>query len=271
MAIGKWAKKKSAQATKAVGKRYGVSYGRKGLRMGKQSLSKIAKDVMMIKSQLNVEKKYLDTAETVNGSVGQVNVNAEGRDVVAITPVISQGTGESDRVGNSIKATGLVVKMNVIKQINAQGPRRLKLFIVRSSDPDLPGATVHEKILDVNPMSGLRDFHSNLDYTQLKDGRLRILATKNIYLPQDSGVASGTMDTRERQTRAITCAIKLNEVLRFETDNANQPENCRYWAVLVADNGNRGGTNSSLVDIFVWQNESAIDYKMTTRFWYVDN
>jgi hypothetical protein len=271
MAIGKWAKKKSAQATKAVGKRYGVSYGRRGVRFSKNSMSKIAKDVMMIKSQLNVEKKFRDTAETVSGSVGQVNVNADGFAAYQVTPQIAQGVQESQRVGNSIKATGLVLKLNMIKQINAQGPRRAKIFVIRTTDPGISGSDVHNRILDVNQMSGVRDYHSNLDYTQLKDGRLRILTTKYVYLPQDSGVASGTMDTRERQTKAITIALKLNEVLRYNANGDDLPENVRYWVVMVADNGNKGSTNSGLVDINVWQDESAVAFKMTSRFWYVDN
>ena len=98
MGFGKWVKKKSAQATKSAGKRYGMSYGRKGFRMSKNSLSKVAKDVMMIKSQLNVEKKYVDTAEVVKGSVGQVKINDQGFLALDLTPTITQGVAESPRV-----------------------------------------------------------------------------------------------------------------------------------------------------------------------------
>jgi hypothetical protein len=268
MAIGKWAKKKSAQATKAVGKRYGVSYGRRGVRFSKNSMSKIAKDVMMIKASLNVEKKYIDSTETVSGSVGQVNVNADGFGAYQLTPDIPQGVQEAQRVGNSIKATGLVLKLNMIKQINAQGTRRVKMYVVRTTDPGLTGADIHNRILDVNRMSGLRDFHSNLDYTQFKDGRLRILAQKNVFFPQDSDPSG---PTSERQTRAVTLPVKLNEVLRYQGNADLKPENIRHWVILVADNGNKGSTNSSLVDITVWQDRSAIDFKMASRMWYVDN
>ena len=48
------------KGTKAVGKRYGVSYGRRGLRMQKGSIDKVFKDVQMIKSRLNVEKKFVE-------------------------------------------------------------------------------------------------------------------------------------------------------------------------------------------------------------------
>jgi len=123
MAIGSWAKKKARQATKAAGKRYGVSYGRRGVRASKNSMSKIAKDVMMIKASLNVEKKYIDSGEVIKGGVGQVDVNAQGYLPLDLTPILSQGVGESQRVGNSVKMTGIVLKMNCAKQIGAGGPR----------------------------------------------------------------------------------------------------------------------------------------------------
>jgi hypothetical protein len=63
----------------------------------------------------------------------------------------------------------------------------------------------------------------------------------------------------------------LNEVLRYNANGDDLPENVRYWVVMVADNGNKGPTNSGLVDINVWQDESAVAFKMTSRFWYVDN
>lgn len=269
MALYNWAKKKGKQATKAAGKRYGVSYGRRGLRAGKNSLSKLAKDVMMIKASLNTEKKHTDFEETPTiGEVGQVRNNAGGSLALAATPAIPQGDGSSQRVGNSIKATGLVFKINMIKQAQARGPRRIKMYVVR----DLDGATVSQipgKILDLNPMSGVHDYHSNLDYTQFKDNRFKILGTKTVYLPQDSG--DGTHSEQERQTAACTFAIKLNEVIRYETDNDQFPANVRYSLIMVADNGNCGTNTSQIVDILVPQANSGVDVKVASRFWYVDN
>jgi len=269
MAIGKWAKKKSAQATKAAGKRYGVSYGRKGLRMSKQSLSKIAKDVMMIKASLNTEKKYIDTLEASDGNVGQVRNNSDGFYGQYITPNISQGVAESQRVGNSIKATGMVLKFNMIKQNQGEGSRRLCIRVVRSQDPQLTPAQVHEKLLDLNPFVPVRDYNSNLDYTELKDGRIRVIATKKVYFDQNNG--DGMTLINERMTKSITLPVKLNDVLRFG-DNADvQPENVRYFVVITCDNGNCGGSTSTVLGVTVPDANSGIDFKMHSRFWYVDN
>lgn len=268
MAIGKWVKKKSAQATKSAGKRYGMSYGRKGLRMSKNSLSKIAKDVMMIKSQLNTEKKFRDTFES-DLSVGQVRDNGDGFSAFDVTPNITQGVADSQRVGNSIKGTGLVLKFNMIKQDNAEGNRRVRIFVVRSLDASLTPADVHNRILDSNPFVPVKDYNSNLDYTQLKDGRLKIIATKNLYFPQNGG--DGMTLSAEQITKSVTIPVKLNEVLRYSSDGAVFPENIKYHVVMVADNGNAGSITSSVVGTYVTTSNSGVNYKCHARFWYVDN
>ena len=270
MAIGKWVKKKSAQATKAVGKRYGISYGRKGVQFKKNTMSKLAKDVMMIKSQLNVEKKFVDTGEIIKGGVGQVDVNSQGYLTLDLTPIIPQGVDEGQRVGNSLKLTGMVLKMNCAKQIGAGGPRRLKVYMVRSTDPSLTINDVADKILDVNPLTGVRDYHSNLDYTQLKDGRLKVVRTTNIYLGSNYDNSTNT-PAAEAATAAKTIALKLNDVMRFENNAATFPENVRYIAVIVADNGNRSATTSTLLTIFSPEANSGCLVNAHVRTWYVDN
>jgi hypothetical protein len=269
MAIGKWVKKKSAQATKAVGKRYGVSYGRRGVRASKNSLSKLAKDVMMIKASLNTEKKFVDTLESSDASVGQVNVNADGAYKTYLTPVISQGVGESQRVGNSIKATGMVVKFNMIKQNQAEGNRRLCIRVVKSTDPGLSPTDVHQLLLDLNPFVPVRDYNSNLDYTQFKDGRLKVIATKNVYFPQNGGDSMNLPN--EAMTKSITLPIKLNDVLRYGSGSDTTPENINYYVVITCDNGNAGASGSTILGVSVPDSNSGIDFKFHSRFWYVDN
>lgn len=270
MGFGKWVKKKSAQATKSAGKRYGMSYGRKGFRMSKNSLSKVAKDVMMIKSQLNVEKKYVDTAEVVKGSVGQVKINDQGFLALDLTPTITQGVAESQRVGNSIKATGMVLKMNAIKQDHAGGPRRLRVVLVRSTDPQLGQNSIANKLFDVNPLSGVVDYHSNFDYTQISDARLRVLREVKLYLGNNNDNSTNA-NPAEVTTATRTIALKLNDVLRFQTNGAGEPENIKYYAIILCDNGNSSPTLSTLATIFVPEAESGCLVNAHNRFWYVDN
>jgi len=270
MGFSKWVKKKSAQATKSAGKRYGISYGRRGVRASKNSMSKIAKDVMMIKSQLNVEKKYIDTAEVVKGTCGQVKINDQGFLALDLTPTIPQGVAESQRVGNSIKATGMVLKMNTIKQQSAGGPRRLRILIIKSLDPTLGANSIANKMFDANPLSGVVDYHSNYDYTQISDKRLRVLREVKLYLGNNNDNSTNA-NPAEVASATRTIALKLDDVLRFQTNGAGEPENVKYYAIVLCDNGNSSGTASTLSTIFCTEANSGVLVNAHNRFWYVDN
>lgn len=258
-------KKFTKKASTAVKKRYGIGKGRGGFKF-----SKLAKDMEYVKSRLNVEKKFIDVA-SATATVGQVDINAQGYYANYLIPSIVQGNGENQRNGNSLKATGLIVKMNMIKQVNADGPRRLKIMIVKSTGSyALTSPTgIVDKLFDINPLTGVRDYHSNLDYTQLKDGRHKIIASRNVYLKSNSSDTSDSV--WERETKALSIPVKINDVWRYESNGATLPENCTYTIVILADNGNRGGTSSSIVGLFVPTNESGIEFKHHFRWWYVDN
>ena len=88
-------------------KKYGrMAYKATGLvnpvKKGRVSLSRVIKDVGILKSMVNSEKFRLETK--VDGlGVAQVNVNASGHYIVDVTPVPPQGDGYNNRQGNSIK------------------------------------------------------------------------------------------------------------------------------------------------------------------------
>lgn len=270
MAYGKYIKKKAKQATKAVGKRYGISYGRKGVQAKKNSVMKIAKDLMWVKSRLNVEKKFKDDVIFERSAVGQVDVNGIGyAESNLLLPHIFQGTGEDNRVGNSIRATGMVLHMNFIKQAGASGPRRIKVCVVKTRDDSMSPTD----IFDSNPLTGLIDYHSNVDYTELKDKTAQIIATKYVKLGADGNV-SGSGDavgTGEASTATIKIPIKLSDVLRYEANANSLPANMRYHLIVMCDNGNRGLSASTINGVLVKGVQSGVDIQCHRRFWYVDN
>lgn len=253
--------------TKSAGKRYGVSYRKKtGFRAKSSAPAKIIKDIAWIKSRLNVEKKFVNSIETMEAKIGQVNANNQGMISLDLTPSIPQGDGEENRNGNSLKATGMVVKMNFITQPNTAGMRRVKILIVRTTDPGLPSNDVAHKIMDINPLTGHRDYHSELDYTQMKDGRIKVIASKSVYLKEGVGFTAAT-----RSTAVCTIPVKLQDVWRYETNASNHPENIRYHLIALSDNGNAGTSASTLLGIFVPQENTGVNMKAHSRLWYVDN
>lgn len=271
MAYGRYFKKKAKQATKAVGKRYGVSYGRKGVQMKKNSVAKIAKDLMWVKSRLNAEKKFIDNVLETEGAIGQVNGNGAGFRDLNVMPIINQGTGESNRVGNSIRATGMVIHCNFIKQQGAIGNRRIKVMLVKCKEKTNSVAT---DILDVNPLTGHVDYHSNLDYTELKDKTYQIIATKYVNLKSNGqlGQVSGDInEEKEANTATLKFAVKLNDVIRYEGDGDGDPANMRYRLVFVMDNGNAGIAGNTQNGVFIQTPLSGCLFQVHRRFWYVDN
>ena len=196
------------KASTAVKKRYGIGKGRGGFK-----ISKLAKDLEMVKSRLNVEKKYIDSDLVNDATVGQSNDEAYGYYLSDATPTIAQGVGESNRIGNSIKTTGMVVRLNFRGQTNA-GKRIAKVCLIRSKDAlntvNLNG-TIGD-LFDVNPLTGFVDFHSPRNYTGMrgKSATHQIVATRYVKIESQND---------EDPVGTLTMPIKLQDVLRFEANS----------------------------------------------------
>jgi hypothetical protein len=108
-----------------------------------------------------------------------------------------------------------------------------------------------------------------LDYTQFKDGRLKIITKRDVFFHQNYGDAQSASE--DRVTRSVTIPIKMNDVLRYENNAAVLPENVRYHVIIVCDNGNSGSQVSSVVGAVVTAPDTGISYQMYSRLWYVDN
>lgn len=259
MAWTKKIKKTAGKVSTAAKKRYGIGKGRGGFKF-----SQVAKDLEMIKSRLNVEKKFVDRTD-FEGSVGQVDGNALGYAVFDVSPIIAQGVGESYRVGNSIKATGMVLNLACRGQINAH-KRKLKIMLIRSRTSDfLTSGTgpIMEDLFNANPLTGLIDYYSERNYSGMKSPH-KILATKyiNVIPHNDSstGFAAGKL------------AAKLNDIVRYDNDATLIPQDFQYWVVVMSDFGNRSLTTPSTNTGVLEQGAgSGVALRMSSRMWYVDN
>jgi hypothetical protein len=87
-------------------------YARKGKKVLKTT-AQVAADVARLSAavaymggRLNSEKKYKDR-DVITGNFGQVNHNANGIYMIDVTPSIAQGTDSDERIGNSLKLTGM--------------------------------------------------------------------------------------------------------------------------------------------------------------------
>lgn len=270
------ARKYAKKATKAVGKRYGTSVGRRGIRISRkganrmysegQKVAKLAAQVGSIMERLNVEKKS-KTGLVQLGNVAQMNQNTFGFVTHDLTPLWTQGVGEDQRVGNSLKLTGYNMKIQLRGQQNTVSARRMKLMIIKTTDTTTPLINIVNDILDPNPLTGIIDYHSQWDYSDNKRVH-KVLRTVRMYIkPPEFSTGSQS----EKSIRDYNISLRLNDVLRFENNLVQEPNDCRYFLVILCDTGNLSATGSTNPGSMVPTGLSGVEYQFHDKFWYVDN
>lgn len=259
-------KRGARAATKAVGKRYKMSYGRKGLKVGKNSVAKIAKDVMFLKSRLNAEKKFR-LGDVQLGNVAQMNFNALGFQTHDLTPLWSQGLTETNRIGNSLKLTGFNMKIQLRGEFNTYTARRLKMLFIKTTDTTSSLTSIVQDMLDPNPLTGIVDYHSNWDYSDNKRVH-KVIRTVPMYLPQND---IATQNVSFKAIKDYNISLKLNDILRFETNASTSPNDYRFFILILCDTGNYAATNSTNPGCMIPEAFTGVEYQFHNKFWYLDN
>ena len=254
MAFKKFLKKAGKRVYKAskrfVKKRYG----------GPKGISRVVKDVAMLKHLVNVEKKRISI---INSSllVGQVFANLAGYVAQDITPVMSQGLGVGDRMGSSIKIVSCYFKFQFWSQSANNHTTRLRMEFWK-----IPGETVNAntelaEIYNITPNTGIVDYQSlkNPDYF----GGARKFMTKyvNIPAPQYSG---------QTQIKELAVPLRMDHHIRFNA-NTTSVVGGQIIMFIFADSGNTSSTVSTLTNVPVTLGLSAITYNQDLRFYYTDN
>uniref|UniRef100_UPI004047FD5A hypothetical protein n=7 Tax=Bacteria TaxID=2 RepID=UPI004047FD5A len=235
-----------------------------------KSFMSLAKSVQDIKSRLNVEKNYVDLA-SIGASVGQVNANAEGAFYQDILPNISQGDGQGNRHGNSLKLTGMSFPLQLYGQGNCQGPRKVRMTLLKitSADNGVSAQEAFEHYWDLNPLTGVRDFNAPKNYRSGTHDGITAVRSKTFFIRPPS-VLSGTVDA-EVGIVSTKFNIKLNQVLRYHANADVQPKGLRYVIVIQVDSGNLHPSTASTLAIPVQVANSAIIARAGLRVWFVDN
>lgn len=255
------------KTTKSVKKRYGIGKGQGGFKF-----SQVAKDLAWVKSRLNVEKKlYIGAVQTAD--VAQVDNNNLGYYRLNLTPTISQGDGESERNGNSLKFTGFNQKLQFLGQSRCFTTRRIKVHYIKTTDTTSSVDNIINDVYQENPLTGLVDYHSELNYTNNKKAH-RIVMKRNYTVRASSGmdVDSNTGHSNSRPLGDMNISMKMNDVCRFGGDGSTTIQDYRIIMVVFCDTGNRhASNNSSNAGCMVGGHLTGLDLQHHYRFWYVDN
>jgi len=255
-------------------RRYGIGKGKGGFK-----LATLAKDLEMVKSRLNVEKKEKRETEITNGTVGQVNGDLNGYWFQDITPILGQGTGAEERVGNSLKMTGCNLNFQFIGQPQCLTGRKIKIGLYRVRDPSLgptDGCTdITTDVFDSNPLTGLFDYNAAKAYRNSKNDGIVCIREKTVYLPKiqvlNGSTANGADQDFEKAYKTLNFPVKLNDLLRYEQNNDDLPNGFRYVILVRVDCGNSGSVASNIQNIPVTIQQSGVTFRMGQRWWYVDN
>ena len=236
--------------------------------------AKLANDIRQIKDRLNVEKKHKESnfGETTPLDVAQIRGDSEGYNVQDVTEAISQGIAHDQRVGNSLKLTGMSFKYQALGQTLTHTSRKLKFTLVKVSSPDIDSVAVSElmeHIYDVNPLTGLRDYNAPLNYSTLKQNGIKIIRSHTCYLKDQ--VFSGSTSTATKPHKTSGFSVKLNDVCRYASASATKPEGHRYFLIIQCDVGNSWGTASNNGNVPIQTANTGVEVRMHAKTWWVDN
>lgn len=251
-----------------AGQAIGVTY-RTGFGVAKD-LASLRKDVKEMKKRQNVEKNYVDT-DVFTNSIGQAYDSVDGIVATDVTPQMSQGDGQGNRHGNSLKLTGLSFPMSFIGQSRCHSARKIRVSLmrVRDNNNNTVAGDVVSQYWDVNPLNGLRDFNAPRNYRNSKNDGIVCIRSKTYMLKPTQHDVSGS--ELEQSHFSAKFNVSLQDILRYTNNGDSYPDGLRYWLVFQTDTGNRSGGADSSLDIPVQQRLSGVDVRVSQRSWYVDN
>lgn len=256
MAFKKYLKKQGKKVVRRARARYTTKTG--GARV-----SKIAKDLAMVKRQLNVEHKHLDFKFGAQQSViAQTPTNSTP--IVIPLPLPTRGTGYSDRIGNQIRIVHMTSKLKFLFKNNQDLIQRVnaRAQIIFAKDATNVPAISNLYDTDANghytPMSmvqtqeykkyvWLKTHDHKKGYTQptnrfppsYKDGSVadpRVNPTANMDVKDPSNVTP-INDASFYSNRMGKCSIRVF----FENGSDTNVEQMKPYLVLRSDAIESGG------------------------------
>ena len=265
MAYGRYVKKIVRKGKRYAKKRYlrkGAGYG-SGVKLGK-----VLRDIRLIKGALNTEKKYAEKQDAF--TAGQVNGNASAHHALTLLPPISNGTsGVGQKIGNSIKITGISVKFQCIAQNDdfrvSEGKFR---FLIYEDTDNVRGSIFGlQEMYDNNQITGLLDYNSERNLAAFKN--FRVYCNKTFRIPNGSNVGNANFHQPTFFSRHF--ALKMNHHVKYDNASTDQISGKLHYAIIF-DHGNTSTTVASTnTNIPVTEINSGYKFNLVIRSWYVDN
>ena len=236
--VRKFAKRAGRALVGGIKKRYAPK--------GNLALGTIARDVMMLKRMVNVEKKFVESTIVTDQQFAQANYYA-----VNITPSIPQGVTNGARTGNSIKLVSARLDVQIKSDTNTVNEFRYKYYLLHVGDTGGPASatSMTTRLFDANIFSSYLDYHSQMSPDLF--GKAKIIAT-------GTGKVMAEGATGQTGISQWFKPLKLSQHLKYDVNATSVPVNGAYYLVFFGDTGtNLAQTGGQL--------------SHSIRWWYVDN
>lgn len=235
------------------------------MKKGKLSTARLFRDVALIKSKLNSEKKQIST-NNVSQVVAQCFGTGYGHWISDVTPILSQNVTGTGRIGNSIRVSSMVFKGQLIQQSSAVQAQKIKIEFFMNMGTPVSGSTVIQSIYDTNYLNGLYDINSTRALDTFKNWKLMARRTYTINQDNQSGV-TGFKD--------ITIPLSFKKSVwkvKYDDSNSNTVQNGQVYMVVTADSGN-GSSSTASTNTFIpvtgTSTGSTLNYFI--NYWVIDN
>jgi hypothetical protein len=274
-------KKKGGVGKKVgFGKKFARS-GKKYIGVGKQRTLNVggmltdAKKLVSLANMLNAEKKILSIGAgnilATGQIVGQVNQNITGATAYDITPMMPQGSGVSDRTGNSVKLHSAYYQFQVQQQsASVQTPLNIRIEMWSNPGITQDPADLLGRLYVPNVFTGIIDYNSARNPDHYND--YRCIMRKTVHLPVDS--LAGQLMTKQ-----FAVPFKFNRGkghhIRYTGSGYTNPltdvKAGQFFMVYFCSVGNLNPTLVSTLNVPVTAVSTGAQIKFSSRTFYYDN
>uniref|UniRef100_UPI0040471A5E hypothetical protein n=1 Tax=Limnohabitans sp. TaxID=1907725 RepID=UPI0040471A5E len=233
---------------------------------GGARVSKIARDLALVKRQLNVEHKHIDFKFGAQQTItAQTPTNSTP--IIIPLPLPVRGTGYDDRIGNQIRIVHMTSKLKFLFKNNQDLIQRVNVRAQIIFAKDAVNVPVIANLYDTDanghytPMSmvqtqeykkylWLKTHDHKKGYTQpnLRYSGQLVGANNQIYLPNSSGAGTMTSDNVTTPTSSLQDAPfysnrmgKCSVRVFFENGSDTNVEQMKPYLVLRSDAIESGG------------------------------
>lgn len=244
------------------------------IKKGKLSSFRVIRDMQKIRELINVEKKKYQQSNTIGTpiKVGQVNGNADGSQIMDITPPISAGTGDSNRTGNSVKIVSFFTNFQVSQQ-SAANHQNMKVIVELWNVKGIPQTANHATLAKIfEPNNFMSSLGTYIDYFSSRNpdyfSTFKRVAYKTFTLKFDSTTGASGNDSLAHGI----IKRKFQHHLRFDPGTTNIIEG-QLLMTIRADSGNYSSTTAytDTGSIPVTAINTGAYVQFNQIFYYVDN